>query len=127
VSDTPAAAGEALRLDKWLWHARFFKTRTLAAKIIASGGVRVNGNRVAKPAVSVRPGDALTFAQGDRIRVVVILAIGTRRGPAPEAQALYEDRSPPPPERGPKAPAYDGGGRPSKKDRRALQILRRTP
>ena len=127
MSDTPSETAPTLRLDKWLWQARFFKTRTLAAKVIASGGVRVNGNRVAKPSVAVRPGDALTFAQGERIRVVVILALGARRGPALEAQALYEDRSPPPPERPERPPSFEEGGRPTKKDRRALENLRRTP
>ena len=122
MSDTSPGT---IRLDKWLWHARFFKTRSLAARVVASGAVRLNGNRVGKPAALVRPGDALTFPQGDRIRVVVILAPGTRRGPAPEAQALYEDRSPPPPERTPPAPSFDGGGRPEKKDRRALERMRR--
>lgn len=127
MNDTPLGTALSLRLDKWLWQARFFKTRTLAAKVVASGAVRVNGNRVAKPSVAVRPGDALTFAQGERIRVVVILDLGSRRGPAPEAQALYEDRSPPSPDRPSRAPAFDEGGRPSKKDRRALENLRRTP
>jgi ribosome-associated heat shock protein Hsp15 len=116
-----------LRVDKWLWHARFFKTRTLAAKQVAAGAVRINGTRVGKPSAVVRAGDALTFPQGDRIRVVVVLALGQRRGPAPEAQALYEDRSPPPEPRAPGAPKFDGGGRPGKKDRRALEDLKRFP
>ncbi len=109
-----------LRIDKWLWFARFFKTRGLAAKTVSGGHLRVNGVPVAKPAYGVGAGDTLTFPQGNRIRVVTLLDIGTRRGPAPEAQALYEDRSPPPPEPTPKAPAYDKGGRPTKKDRRTL-------
>ncbi|MSU89709.1 RNA-binding S4 domain-containing protein [Rhodobacteraceae bacterium 2CG4] len=127
MSEPAAADRGTLRLDKWLWQARFFKTRTMAAKVIASGAVRVNGTRTAKPSVAVRPGDALTFAQGRRIRVVVIAALGTRRGPAPEAQALYEDRSPPPPGRGPEGAGPEAGHRPSKKERRALENLRRTP
>ena len=77
-----------LRVDKWLWQARFFKTRGLAAKQVASGQVRINGTRVTKPARTVGPGDVLTFAQSRRIRVVRLIAIGTRRGPASEAQAL---------------------------------------
>ncbi len=83
--------GERLRLDKWLWQARFFRTRTLAATMVAQGGVRVNGTLIARPAQSVGPGDTLTFAQGGRIRVVRIIATGTRRGPAPEAARLYRD------------------------------------
>ena len=91
-----SAAG-TIRIDKWLWHARFFKTRTLAARIVSGGKVRVNGTPVSKPARTVGPGDTLTFAQGDDIRVIRILAPGARRGPAPEAQALYEDLDPPQP------------------------------
>lgn len=84
-----------IRLDKWLWQARFFKSRSLAAGVVAAGHLRVNGQPVDKPAHAVAPGEVLTFAQGERIRVVRILAIGTRRGPAPEAQALYADLAPP--------------------------------
>jgi len=83
--------GAAIRLDKWLWQARFFKSRTISAGLVESGGVRVNGQRVAKPAYSLRTGDVLTFAQGARIRVVRVRAPGARRGPAPEAQDLYDD------------------------------------
>ena len=80
-----------LRLDKWLWQARFFKSRTLAADVVEEGHVRVNGQRTAKPGYGVGEGDVLTFAQGSRIRVIRILALGVRRGPATEAQALYLD------------------------------------
>ncbi|MCE8546783.1 RNA-binding S4 domain-containing protein [Ruegeria pomeroyi] len=80
-----------LRIDKWLWHARFFKTRVLAAEAAGSGRIRVNGNRVSKPAHAVGPGDVLTFGQGRQVRVIRVEALGTRRGPAPEAQTLYTD------------------------------------
>ncbi|WP_425052085.1 RNA-binding S4 domain-containing protein [Psychromarinibacter sp. S121] len=116
-----------IRLDKWLWYARFFKTRGLAAKTVSAGHVRVNSARVSKPAQAVGPGDTLTFPQAKRIRVVRILAPGTRRGPAPEAQALYEDLSPPAPEpadRPAPAPKFEGGGRPTKKDRRKSDAMR---
>ncbi|MFT3972536.1 MAG: RNA-binding S4 domain-containing protein [Amaricoccus sp.] len=86
----PAREG-AIRLDKWLWHARFCKSRAIAQRLIESGAVRVNAVRVAKPATSVRPGDGITLALAGRVRVVRILALGVRRGPAPEAQALYSD------------------------------------
>lgn len=113
-----------LRLDKWLWQARFFKTRGLAAKQVSGGHVRVNGNRALKPAQAVGPGDVLTFAQGRQIRVVRIAALGERRGPAPEAQMLYtdltEEQDAPLPN-----PRYEGKGRPEKKDRRALDLSRR--
>jgi len=88
-SETETALG--LRLDKWLWQARFFKTRTLAATIANKGKVRINRMLVTKPHYKVRPGDVLTFAQGREIRVVRVLALGERRGPAPEAQTLYEN------------------------------------
>jgi ribosome-associated heat shock protein Hsp15 len=107
---------DVLRLDKWLWHARFFKTRTLAAKFIASGGVRLNSNRIDKPATTIKPGDGLSFALGLQVRVIRIKEMGTRRGPAPEAQALYDDLTPEAPE-----PAKRVGARPTKKDRRVMQ------
>ncbi len=111
----------AVRLDKWLFFARFFKTRSLAARMVSAGGIRVNGARVTKPAASVRDGDTLAFSQGRRTRVVVVRAPGERRGPAAEAELLYEDRSPPPAARPPEGgPRYDKGGRPTKKDRREM-------
>lgn len=88
------AAAPRLRLDKWLWQARFCKSRSLAADLIASGSVRVNGTRITRPGRDVSPGDTLTFPQGDRIRLIRILALGIRRGPATEAQALYLDLDP---------------------------------
>ncbi len=91
VIQPEADANGRLRLDKWLWQARFFKTRTLAATIANKGKVRINRMLVTKPHYRVRPGDVLTFAQGREIRVIRILALGERRGPAPEAQTLYED------------------------------------
>ena len=117
MSDTPAR--ETIRLDKWLWQARFFKTRRLAADLVSAGRVRVDGQLVGKPARAVGPGDVLTFPQARMVRVVRIVACGTRRGPAPEAQALYEDLTPPADAR-PANPRYDGTGRPTKKDRRDM-------
>ncbi len=108
---------DTIRLDKWLWQARFFKTRTMATAQVAAGRVRVEGTHVNKPARSVGPGMVLTFAQGDTIRVVQILACGDRRGPAPEARTLYGDLTPAPVEPDAANPGYDGGGRPSRKDR----------
>jgi len=120
VSDTSAR----IRLDKWLWQARFFKTRSLSARLVSGGHVRVNGRKVSKPAQAVAPGDVLTFPQARRVRVVHILALGTRRGPAPEARALYDDLAPearddPPPA----SPRHEGKGRPTKRDRRKLDRL----
>jgi ribosome-associated heat shock protein Hsp15 len=79
----------SIRLDKWLWQARFVKSRALAQRLIADGAVRLNAARVLKPATTVRVGDGLSFAQGGRVRALRILALGTRRGPATEARTLY--------------------------------------
>ena len=79
------------RFDLWLFQARFFKSRTLAAAMIAAGHCRLNGQHCGKPGHGVAAGDVLTFPQGARIRVVRVLALGTRRGPASEAAGLYED------------------------------------
>ncbi len=125
MSDAPAVK---LRVDKWLWYARFFKTRSLASAQVSAGHVRVNGEKIHKPASAVVPGDVLTFAQGRDIRVIRIEALGTRRGPAPEAQALYTDLDPPKP-RDPveeaRAPSFEGKGRPTGKDRRKLDAQKR--
>jgi ribosome-associated heat shock protein Hsp15 len=86
-----AEAAPSIRLDKWLWHARFCKSRAVAARMVSDGAVRVNAQRVVKPATSVRIGDGLSFVLGGRVRVVRIRALGLRRGPAPEAQGLYDD------------------------------------
>ena len=85
------AGADGLRLDKWLWHARFCKTRGMAAQWAARRKVRINRLVVTKPHYRVRPGDILTFPMGNTIRVVRVLALGGRRGPASEAATLYED------------------------------------
>ncbi len=130
-----AASPEKLRVDKWLWQARFFKTRGLAAELAGSGRLRINSEHVAKPAQTVHPGDVLTFPKGTRIRVIRVEALGHRRGPAPEAQALYTDldevasgpetdaASDPP--QGQPAIREAGAGRPTKKERREIDAMRR--
>lgn len=128
-------AGERMtsqRIDKWLWCARFLKTRTLAGKFAASGAVRLTRNgdtsRVEKASASVHVGDRLTFMTGERLRVIEVTAIGERRGPAAEAKLLYTDCSPPPEARPPEEVATrdKGAGRPTKKDRRAIDRMRPT-
>lgn len=118
-----------LRLDKWLWHARFCKTRTLAQKLAESGHVKLNGASVGKAAQTVKPGDELELVLGPMRKAVRVVALGERRGPAPEAQALYEETRPP--ERlggfrgehvGESRPR--GDGRPTKKDRRDTERLK---
>ena len=81
---------ERIRIDKWLWHARFYKTRALAAEAAQSGRVRRNDVRVEKAGLEVKVGDILTLGRGREIAVVRILACGIRRGPASEARLLYE-------------------------------------
>ncbi len=115
---------ENQRIDKWLWHARFFKTRTLAAKVVSAGHVRVNTERVKKPSTNIKAGDGLSFMQGRTLRIVRITALGDRRGPASEAQTLYTDLTPAPEARA--SPVERVGIRPTKKDRRALDAIRHT-
>lgn len=81
---------ERIRIDKWLWHARFFRSRSLAQEAAQSGLVRLNGARVEKAGHGVKPGDILTVPQGRQVVAIKVLAIAERRGPAREAQALYE-------------------------------------
>ena len=120
-----------LRIDKWLWHARFFKSRSLATRHCIQGRLRVNGNRVTKPHAMVHPGDVLTFPKGPHIHVVRIAGLGVRRGPAKEAVTLYEDLSPPPGKASSvsKPPIKQGrrepgAGRPTKAERRATDRLK---
>jgi ribosome-associated heat shock protein Hsp15 len=98
------------RLDRWLWFARVLKSRTLAAQFIEGGKVRVNRMRVLKPGHSLRKGDVLTLTLRGRVQVLKVLAVGKRRGPAPEARLLYQplgpDRS------GPEANDYEGSEQP---------------
>lgn len=94
----PAGPGAPrLRVDKWLFHARVAKSRTLATRLVAEGHVRLNGTRIDGPDRSVKAGDVLTIALERTVRVYRIRGLGARRGPASEAQALYEDLSPTPP------------------------------
>lgn len=92
---------------------------------MSDGSVRVNGTPVNKRATTVGPDDVLTFAQGNQIRVIKVVGLGTRRGPATEAQTLYEDISPPvanTQNTHPDNPGFDGKGRPTKKDRRQIDL-----
>jgi len=116
------------RLDKWLWCARFFKSRSLAAKFCEEGRLRVSGQATHKAHYGVRPGDVLTFPLGPHIRVIKILALAVRRGPAPEARTLYDDLSCPvsldSPAANPEIGRRDAGtGRPTKAERRAIDRL----
>jgi len=90
---------EACRLDVWLWRARFFKTRALAARFLEDGRVRLTRHgapemRVDKASRTVRPGDSLVFAIGGRLHAIKVQTLGERRGPASEARALYGEAAP---------------------------------
>lgn len=115
-----------MRVDKWLWAARFFKTRSLAAAACAGGKVDVNED-AAKPARLVRPGDLVRVTLPSGKRVARVVALGERRGPPAQARALYEDLTPPAPPRLRQAPPPyrpAGAGRPTKRERRQIGRLR---
>ena len=120
---------EKIRLDKWLWHARFFKSRSLAAVQCRAKKVRINGDHAKKASAMITVGDILAFPKADDVKVIEIAALGARRGPATEAALLYKDLTPPKEkaaESGNKAinPSRERGmGRPTKTDRRALDRL----
>jgi ribosome-associated heat shock protein Hsp15 len=129
MSDALGQPGQ--RIDRWLWCARFLKSRSLAATLVQSGRIRVNGDRISKASRMVRPGDVLTFPLGPHIRVIKILLLAERRGPAPEARSLYSDLDPPAPatQRNVDIPAATpvreaGSGRPTKRERRQTDALR---
>ena len=118
-----SAVMEDARIDKWLWAARFFKSRSLAARACDGGKVDVNDQR-AKPARLVRAGDMLAITQPRVRRIVRVLAISERRGSGADAAQLYQDLTPQPPPREIRSapPAYRpiGAGRPTKRDRRTM-------
>ena len=78
------------RLDKWLFHARFYRTRPLAQAATAAGRIRLNGMKVEKPGHILKPGDVLTLGKGADVIAIRVLALAERRGPASEARSLYE-------------------------------------
>jgi len=129
------------RLDKWLWYARVAKSRTLAAALVTGGKIRVNRTRALKPSQLVKPGDVITAGAHKNVRILRVKAPGTRRGPPAEAQALYEELTPPssqPRSSGRAAEAGNGAtaegleagmrapgtGRPTKRDRRLIDLLK---
>ncbi len=120
-----AAADGKVRIDKWLWAARFFKTRSLATQAVDGGKVHCNGERV-KPARTVHPGDELRIRQGPYELTVTVRALSERRGPASEAALLYEESAASVAAREVlreqlrAEPVYEAKGRPTKKDRRHI-------
>jgi len=119
---------DSVRLDKWLWAARFFKTRSLATEAVAGGKVDVNGDR-AKPAKAIKPGDEVRLRVGPYEHILIVRELGERRGPASLAATLYEETDASRAERerlsaqlriAPAGFVYEEKGRPTKKDRRDL-------
>jgi ribosome-associated heat shock protein Hsp15 len=117
---------EKLRIDKWLWAARFYKTRSLATEEIDKGRVRIN-DLEAKPAREVKPGDTVTLRYGPATRTLVVRAISDKRGGAPQAQLLYEEteaslalRSKLTEQRSLEPASSQEHGRPTKRDRRNI-------
>lgn len=119
---------DSVRIDKWLWAARFFKTRSLATDAVDGGKVEVNGEH-AKPSKAVKPGDEIRLRLGPYEHILIVRALGERRGPASVAQTLYEETAASREAReklsaqlrmAPAAFVYEEKGRPTKKDRRDL-------
>jgi ribosome-associated heat shock protein Hsp15 len=116
------------RADQWLFFVRLVKSRTLAADLIRDGALRVNGAICAKPSAGLKTGDVLTLRHGGGVRVVQVGGFGVRRGPASEAQTLYTDltprAAPDDADRRAANPSRAAGqGRPTKRDRRAIDAL----
>ncbi|MEX0752892.1 MAG: S4 domain-containing protein [Xanthobacteraceae bacterium] len=118
------------RIDKWLWHARVVRTRSAASALAASGHVRVNGERVTMPSRGLRIDDVVTVALDRRVRVLKVAGFTERRGGSEAGRALYADLTPAPGSAGqtgtpPIALREPGAGRPTKRERRAVDRLRR--
>jgi ribosome-associated heat shock protein Hsp15 len=112
------------RIDKWLWYARVVRTRSAAAALVSSGQVRLNGERVTAPSALVRVEDVMTIALDRQVRILKVAGFSERRGDAEAGRALYADLTPvrPPPAESPAA-REPGSGRPTKRDRRAIERL----
>ncbi|RAI37611.1 hypothetical protein CH338_15570 [Rhodoplanes elegans] len=118
--------GDRQRIDKWLWHARVVRTRSAAAALAAAGHVRINGVRIDAASRPVKRGDVVTVALDRQVRVLVVTGFAERRGSATDAQALVRDetvRPETPPGSAATGSRDTGTGRPTKRDRRALDRL----
>lgn len=133
------------RLDKWLWFTRLVKTRSLASRLVSAGKIRINRAKAVKPAQTIREGDVITATLNRSVRILKVIALGHRRGPATEAQQLYEDMTPQETENGARLVKHNSGsrksldqsflkstrvaerkngtGRPTKRDRRKIREL----
>lgn len=132
TAEKPAPDRAAVRLDRWLWAARWFKTRSLATEAVTGGKVHLNGRRV-KPASEVRAGDELRIRKGPYTFTVAVRSVADRRGPAREAATLYEETEESAAARELRriqmrdmpVPTYEGKGRPTKRERRELDRARK--
>lgn len=130
----PIVDAEKVRLDRWLWAARWFKTRALATRAVNGGKVRLNGRR-AKPAADLRSGDALSIVKGPYTFEIQVRDLAERRGSAKEAALLYEETEESREARETRriqmrdvpVPSYEGKGRPTKRERRRLERARGRP
>ena len=126
--------GAGRRVDQWLFFARLCKSRSLAGRLVEAGRIRINREKVTKPAALVHQGDVITAMINQKLRIVEVVELGARRGPAAEAVGLYSDLTPKEetPRKGrligatsPSRPK--GAGRPTKKDRRKMDLLKPNP
>jgi len=119
------------RIDKWLWHARFFKTRSTSQKQVTTGKIRVDSEKISSPSRKVSAGNVLTITRERDIKIIEILAIAERRGPYSEAQLLYNDMSPPKPEKQAQEQTRESmsriqsEGRPTKHQRKQIVAMKR--
>lgn len=119
------------RVDKWLWHARFFKTRSIAQKQVVTGKIRVDSEKISSPSRKVIPGNVLTITRERDIKIIEILGIADKRGPFSQAQLLYNDLSPPKPEKEKQEQTKESmsriqsEGRPTKHQRKQIMAMKR--
>lgn len=132
IEDGRGSTRGSQRIDKWLWHVRVVKTRTMASTLVTEGKVRIGGARVDKPGYAVKPGEIVTIVLRNGVRVLKVTGFAERRGDTLAASALFEDLAPPAPS-APKSAAdapldsgrrEPGSGRPTKRDRRLTDRLK---
>lgn len=119
------------RIDKWLWHARLYKTRSIAQKQVATGKIRVDREKISSPSRKVTTGNVLTITRERDIKIIEIVGIADRRGPYSQAQLLYHDMSPPKPEKQKQEQTRESmsriqsEGRPTKHQRKQIMAMKR--
>lgn len=119
------------RIDKWLWHARFFKTRSIAQKQVTTGKVRVDSEKISSPSRKVLPGNILTITMSRDIKIIEIVGIADKRGPYIQAQLLYNNLTPPKPEKSnveqtmESMSRIESEGRPTKHQRKQILAMKR--